>query len=236
MMRLLAALTTFLFLCAWAGPAPAGDVWTVTALDWPPYSGPNLPDQGTAIAALRRTLAAGDIELRVIFLPWARAKMEAAEHDYAGYCPAWPEEVAPGFTASPPIGFSRIAVVARDRSPSFSDLDDLFARHSVGLVKTYVYPEPIATSAAAHPGQAVWVPDERALARMLFSARFDAAVTDPEVMRHTAREEGLGAVAVLLELDVKPLVLALRDNELGRERLELLRRLLSGDVDPAPEP
>lgn len=235
-MRFLAALTTFLFLCAWAGPAPAGDVWTVTALDWPPYSGPDLPDQGTAIAALRRTLTVKDIELRVIFLPWARAKMEAAEHDYAGYCPAWPEEVEPGFTASPPIGFSRIAVVARNRAISFPDLAGLFARYRVGLVKTYVYPEHIAKLAAAHPRHVVWAPDERALARMLFSSRFETAITDPEVMRHNVREEGLGTVAVLLEMEVKPLVLALRDTKRGRERLRLLRRLLSGDVEPAPEP
>lgn len=235
-MRLLIAAIMLLCLCAGPVPATAGEVWTITSLDWPPYTGPDLPDQGTAIAALRRILAAEGIELRVVFLPWARAKQEAGNGDNAGYYPAWVEEVTPGFAASPPIVFSRIGVMARTRSVRFADLRDLFARHTVGLVKTYAYPEAIARLAAEFPRHAIWAPDERTLARMLFHGRFETAITDPEVLEHTAREENLGQTIVLLEMERKALVLALRDDELGRARLELLRRLLNGDVAPAPEP
>lgn len=235
-MRLLIAAMTLLCLCAGPVPATAGEVWTITSLDWPPHTGPDLPDQGTAIAALRRILAAKGIELRVVFLPWARAKQEAGSGDYAGYYPAWVEGVRAGFIASPPIAYQRLGVVAKQGAPPLATLDELFAHRTVGLVKTYAYPEAIARLAAEFPRHAVWVPDEQALARMLFHGRFETAITDPDGLAHTAREENLGGAVVLLEMERKALVLALRDDELGRARLKLLRRLPSGDVAPAPEP
>lgn len=82
------------------------------------------------------------------FYPWKRAQLVAKTKEYVGYFPAWPEEVYVGFTASPTIDWSGIAIMKRSESSvSFESLDDLFNQYTVGIVNSYAYPKVIDNAA-----------------------------------------------------------------------------------------
>ncbi len=169
-------------------PAFAAEKWTITSLDWQPYSGKNLPDQGKSIVKLRQALQLNSIKLEVKFLPWARAKAMATQPGYIGYFPAWPEEVNEGFIASPPVDWSQIAIMSRGERTIPADLDSLFSTHIVGLIRSYVYPKEIEEAANRHKNNVDEAPDENSLVKKLARGRCDIAITDPAVMKYYAEQ------------------------------------------------
>lgn len=205
----------------------AGEVWKIASLNWEPYSSALMTTQGNSIQKLRLLLKRVDIELVVEFYPWRRAQQLAKEPGYVGYFPAWPEEVVEGFTASPAVDWSSIGVMKR---PGFNsageDLGKMFRESKVGLISTYVYPESISREAARHASSVSYAPNEKSLLRMLSKGRYDYAITDPYVMGYLADFAGEYQVEVDRVLMKKALVLAIRNDEHTRDRLELLGRLL----------
>lgn len=168
------------------------EVWRVAALEWPPYASPSLPDGGIAIAALRETLAKADIELKVEYMPWTRAQALARTGAYAGYFPAWPEEVRAGFKGSLPLVMSKVGIVQRKGRPvSWTDVADLFENNHVGYVNSYVYPYNIQHQINQDQSQNPGSDNERDLTRILAAGRVDVAITDPNVMLYFAREIGV---------------------------------------------
>jgi polar amino acid transport system substrate-binding protein len=174
---------------------------------------------------LRKKLEGAGVRLEVEFLPWARSKKVAQGDGYVGYCPAWPEEVDPGFFASVPIGYSEVAVIAGRGDVRFSTLEEVFKSLRVGLVESYVYPKEIQRLAKVHSQNVSFVQDEDILAKMLYRGRFDVVLTDPAVVRFVAGKLGLSAPVVLSVVERKPLVLALKNNENGKRQAELLGRI-----------
>jgi polar amino acid transport system substrate-binding protein len=206
----------------------AAEEWKFTSLDWEPYSGKELADQGSSVVLLKQKLEqALGVTVTVEFYPWKRAQALAKTQDYVGYFPAWPEEVQEGFAASPAVDRSKIAVLAMEASQlAPTSLDALFAEHKVGLVETYVYPDEVEAAKKAHPGQVDLSPDEAALVRKLAAGRLSAAITDPEVMRFVGAKEGVSGIAVVQILQEKDLVISLRDDAENRPRIERIREAL----------
>ncbi|MFE8072563.1 transporter substrate-binding domain-containing protein [Marinobacteraceae bacterium S3BR75-40.1] len=206
------------------------ETWTITSLEWAPYSGKALPGQGTAISELRRVLATADIRLEVEFYPWKRARKYASQPGYVGYFPAWPDEVEDNFTASAPIQNSTIGVLYPASQPlQWTSLPGLFEKHNVGLIKSYVYPEPIESAAKTFPDNVRWAPHEKSLVRMLAEGRMDAAISDPAVMIYEATHNGVPHIQLKVQtLGEVPLVVSFANNEANQDRIELLNRLLEG--------
>ncbi len=208
-------------------PVSAGEVWIITSLDWQPYSDSNMPSQGNSIQKLRTILRQEDIKLIVEFYPWARAQEMAKQEGYVGYFPAWPEEVAEGFIASPPVDWSEVGVLTYKNSGlKWTDIETLF-NDKVGLVSTYIYPEEIVRQADARPENVDPTPNEVALMKKLSAKRFKAAVTDPTVMLYLAEREGISNIKLLKTIGKKELVIAFRNTPKNLERLNLLVRLLN---------
>jgi polar amino acid transport system substrate-binding protein len=133
MFRNLLALAVLLFSFQTLGT----ETWKVASLDWKPYSGESLPEGGIGIVILRAALKAEGVELVVEFYPWTRAMLKARDPSYAGFYPAWNEDVQAGFIKSPvlfksPVGF----VEPRNRPLVWSKLDDLIGK-TIGVVQDY---------------------------------------------------------------------------------------------------
>ncbi|WP_230425637.1 hypothetical protein [Spartinivicinus ruber] len=78
----------------------------LTSLDWPPYTGKKLKQQGASVAVAKAVFKAAGYDLVVEFYPWKRA-VDLAKDDpkYAGYFPEYyAAELAQNFTFSEPIG------------------------------------------------------------------------------------------------------------------------------------
>lgn len=211
-------------------PVIAEEVWRIASLNWEPYSGAQLPEQGASIQALRAILQPHGIRLEVDFFPWRRAQMMAQDEIYVGYFPAWPTEVQAGFVGSAAIDYSHLAIIKRsDSEVRFSSLDSLFRDYRIGLVKTYIYPQQITDIISKYPEQVIWAETERALIRKLSIGRHPVALTDPKVMRYQLEQEHLDNIELVQILEQTPLVLALRNQKDNQARIKLLQQITHGD-------
>ncbi|MGE4291555.1 MAG: hypothetical protein AB7E32_05020 [Desulfovibrio sp.] len=221
----MAAVWLVIALC---GQSRAGEVWRLASLEWPPYAGRNLAGQGSAVSTLRALLEKQGIGLEVEFFPWARAKEFATTSAFDGYYPAWPEEVEDGFVASDPVASSQLAVMTfTDSGVLWKDLETLFAEQSVGLVRTYVYPQPVPVLAEQWRRNVLLLPDEESLIKKLSRRHMTVAITDPQVMLYLAGILGIDNVRPLVELERKPLVVAFRASQENLRRGKLLNELLN---------
>ena len=112
----------------------------MTSLEWPPYSGETLPEQGLSVLIAKKAFEAMGYTLEVEFYPWKRALMLArSSKEYHGYLPEYRTgalESACYF--SHPIGKSVLGMVERKNKPlAWENLRDL-ARYKLGIVDGYV--------------------------------------------------------------------------------------------------
>lgn len=205
----------------------AEETWTITSLNWEPYSGAELTNQGNSIQRLRELLRKEGIRLNVEFYPWTRAQAKALSETYVGYYPAWPEEVGASFIASPPVDWSEVGILKHSpASVSFTSIDELFQKYTVGVVKTYTYPPLISAAMEKYPDHVDGAPNELSLLKKLSKGRHLVAITDPNVMIYLAEKEGINNIEVVKVLMQKELVVAFRDDKENRKRHELLKRVL----------
>ncbi len=208
--------------------APA-EIWKITSLDWQPYSGSDMANQGESVNKLRELLKKEGIELVVEFYPWTRAQKLAQTKDYIGYFPAWPEEVKEGFVASLPVDWSYIGVMTfAGSNATWEGVEKAFTKYRVGIIDTYAYPQDITEAMKKYPDNTKTAKDEDALVKMLAGkTRFELALTDPNVMMYYAKLNKLDNIQVLNpNIQKKELVIALRNDEENKKRIELLQKIL----------
>lgn len=203
--------------------ANAKETWIITSLNWQPYSGDDMNNQGNAIQALRNALQKNGIELLVEFYPWKRAQKLASSKRYIGYFPAWPEEVYAGFIASNTISWSNISVIsANEHQVVFDSLDDLFKNYSVGLVESYTYPEKIEINASKYSINVSDALNDLLLLRKLVAGRHQTMITDPLVTEYLAEKHSIEGYKIVKSLYQKPLVVALRDQPDNMRALHII--------------
>lgn len=202
--------------------------WKITSLNWQPYSGAEMSNQGNSIQKLRSVLEKAGISLSVEFYPWKRAQQKAGTAEYVGYFPAWPEEVTAGFIASEPVDKSTLGVMKNEAvTLTWNSVEDLFKNYKVGVIKTYVYPDAVNAAMAKYPQNVDNTPDEVSLLRKLSSHRIDIALTDPAVMQYLAQQEGVSNVVPDEKIiEEKPLVIAFREGADNQARIDKLNSLV----------
>lgn len=84
-----AALTAVLSLSALSANAQ-DKVIRLTSLEWPPYSGEKVAEQGASVAVVRAAAAAMGYTLEVKFFPWSRA-VAMAQDEKSGMHGYFPE-------------------------------------------------------------------------------------------------------------------------------------------------
>ncbi len=203
------------------------DVWVITSLDWQPYAEAEMASQGNSIQKLRQLLKKAGISLLVEFYPWKRAQAVARGKRYVGYFPAWPEEVKPGFVASPAIDISQVGIVKRSGlNIKYNGIDSLFKHYNVGVVSSYTYPENIEQAMKKHPEHVEKTVSELTLLMKLAKGRHPVAITDPNVMQYLSEKHGIDNVETLQVIMRNELVIAFRNEADNLPRLALLKRLL----------
>jgi len=206
----------------------AGETWKVASLSWPPYAAQEIEDQGSSIHKLRELLKKEDITLIVEFYPWKRAKSIVANNsEYVGIFPAWPEDSFEGAIVSSAVDWSEISVLKlKEEKVTFDNLEQLFKKYYVGVVGSYIYPKEIGDVMKKYYQHVDEALNELLLLKKLVKGRGKAAITDPNVMLYLAEQEGISNIEVVSRIGKKELVVAFRDDEMNRERLKVLERLL----------
>ena len=210
------------------GSANCEKIWKIASLSWGPYVDENTLYKGTLTKGLSDLLEKEGISLVVEFYPWGRAKKIAQNSDYIGYFPAWPEEVIKGFKASPVIGWSEIAVFKRKGAEvKYDSLKELFTNYKVGIVGSYIYPEEISRYIRNYHFNVDKAPNEISLVRKLVNGRHPVIITDPEVMKYYSGILNISSIEPVGVIMRKELVVAMRDEEENKKRIELLEKILS---------
>ncbi len=203
------------------------ETWKITSLDWEPYSGSKLANQGNSVQKLKLLLKEHGIDLVVEFYPWLRAQEKAGTPEFVGYFPAWPEEVKEGFVASKAVDVSTIAILKNSKvQGTFSSIEDMFKNYKVGYVKTYVYPDEIQKAIDKYSQGSEAAGNEASLVQKLGGGRNDFAITDPNVMLYMADQKGVSNIEIVKEVMEKDLVVAFRAGSDNKKRVEFLNSLL----------
>jgi len=188
-MRILSLIfAVFMSLSATA----ADKVVELTSLDWPPYSGKALSEQGASVAVAKAAFKAMGYELKVSFYPWNRAVALAKDKgsSYAGYFPEYySDDIAKEFTFSEPMGTGPLGFAELKTKPvSWSVLDDLKA-HRIGVVQGYVNTTDFDAMVANKSIKASSTISDVNNLKKLAAGRIDLAVVDKNVMNYLLKTD-----------------------------------------------
>lgn len=114
-------------------------VMQLASLEWLPYVGHALPQDGMSAAIARAVAARAGYSIKIDYFPWKRAmQVGGGDPDYAGYFPAYhTAERARECHFSAPMGHSTVGLAIRVAEPlSWHSLDDL-AKDKLGVVLGY---------------------------------------------------------------------------------------------------
>ena len=176
----------------------SADIVRLASLEWPPYTGSQLPQRGSATATVVAALQAEGYEVQIDFLPWERALALAQSSDsgYDGYFPEYyAAHIEAAFIFSPVIGSGPLGFVHhREVAFEWQTLTDLQA-YTLGVVEGYV--NTAALDAAIADGrQAVEaVSSDQLNLRKVAAKRIPAAVIDENVMNYWLEHDPLLAHA-----------------------------------------
>lgn len=216
--------------------AGIAQTWKITSLDWPPFSGKNLPEGGAGIAVLRAALKAEGIDLQVEFYPWTRAIVTSKKDaSYAGFYPSWPEDVPADYTPSVALFESPVGLVEPvDKPLRWNKLEDL-AGKSIGTVQDYGNtPEFMAlvNSGAIRTQIAI---NDLTNVRKVAAGRMDAAFIDLNnldyFLRHEAKDIAHKVQANKKAIGNKQLVLAI-NNKFNDQRAAAILKSGVAKINP----
>jgi polar amino acid transport system substrate-binding protein len=173
-------------IAAWVALACSADdkLVRLVSLDWQPYAGATLPEQGAAAAVVKAAFQAVDYSVDVDFYPWARAvHLTESANEYDGIFPVYYSAVrARWLNCSTSIGRSPLGFAERSKAPvAWATLDDLHA-YKIGVVRDYVNTERFDSMVAAGRIAVDVVSSDTQNLQKLAHGRIDLAVIDRNVM------------------------------------------------------
>ncbi|NOH71090.1 amino acid ABC transporter substrate-binding protein [Vibrio pectenicida] len=182
----------WLLLC-WLGIIPslvlASNKVYMTSLDWPPYSGENLRENGYSIAIAREAFSVMGYDLIVDFEPWVRAVSLATKSEkYIGYFPEYIFDTQ-DFVFSDSIGSGPLGLVENSNSPvKWSKLVDLKTLR-IGVVQGYVNTKEFDDMVANGEINIEASSNDTMNIHKVAKRRLDAAVIDSNVLEHLISED-----------------------------------------------
>lgn len=154
----------------------------LTSLEWPPYSGADLPENGASIAVARAAFEAMGHQLDVDFFPWSRTIATARqEARYVGYIPEYFLE-SDAFSVSGSIGDSPLGLVESTARPiEWRTVADLRG-YRLGVVQDYINTPELDGAIARGEIEAHPVLTDTQNILKVAAGRVDAAVIDRYVL------------------------------------------------------
>ncbi len=224
----------FIVCCFMLNTVAKSETVYLASLEWPPYSGKQLPDHGASVAVAKQAFKAMGHELVVDFFPWSRAVKMAAfdKSKYVGYFPEYLHQ-SKVFIFSAPAGESPLGLIERiDQPIEFNQIEDLIP-YKIGVVQDYINTDDL--DALINQGkiktEAVMT-DEMNILKVA-QKRIAAAVIDINVFEYLLTTEAklsyvrneLQVNAKLLER--KDLYIAFKDNDQGNKWLAIYNQGLN---------
>lgn len=213
----------------------------LTSLDWPPYSGQALQDQGASIAIAKAAFAAMGHRLEVSIYPWNRSVALASEENsiYAGYFPEYhAQDIAEDFIFSDPIGSGPLGFAELKSNPVqwqvLSDLND----YRIGTVQGYVNTADFDEMAKNKELITYSAISDVNNLKKLTAGRLDLVVIDRFVMEYLlVSDNQLSKKAHLIQfnqrlLEDKKLYICFKKNEQGKALAKVFNQgLKTIDID-----
>jgi len=180
--------TTLLLLGICVGNVCADNVVYLSSLDWPPYVGERLPENGINARIIRKAFAAMGYELKILFVPWRRTmRMVDTDFQVVGYFPEYySKERAQKYTFSASYACSPVSLLERKKdSVTWGSIDDLSGLR-VGFVGGYVNTPELDEAIANGTICADYAPSDKSNIMKVIKGRLDCAVVDPIVYSYLA--------------------------------------------------
>lgn len=149
---------------------------TLATLDWEPYIGRNLKNQGYVAEIVREAFKRSGYSVDLKFMPWARAVRMARIGRVDGYFPEYySEDVKSHSIFSAPFKGGPMGFFARKgRNISYTKLQDL-KPYSIGVVRGYVNTEAFDKATYLNRQEAT---DDITNLKKLLKGRIDLMVSD----------------------------------------------------------
>ncbi|MEL7290797.1 MAG: ABC transporter substrate-binding protein [Pseudomonadota bacterium] len=205
----------------------------MTSLDWPPYSGEELQQNGLSVAIAREAFAVMGYELVVEFKPWVRTVTTASKRDkYIGYFPEYAFETQE-FVFSDSIGTGPLGFVQNRNNPIYwSKLTDL-SDYRIGVVQGYINTRRFDQLVEQGQLKVEAAENDRINIQKVAKGRLDLAVIDANVLKYlvdTDRDSKVLATRVEMNdqlLEVKQLYLAFKNTPEGNDWRRIFNQGLS---------
>ncbi len=213
----------------------------VATLDWPPYTGKDLPKGGATTDVLRAAFEKVGYQVEVEYRPWKRAidMAKKGTDEVIAYFPGYHCHHQNGFVASEPIGNGPLGFAEHVEAPiTWESLDDLGEQQmKIGTVLGYANTDEF--DAKVGTGYILAVPsnDDLTNLKKLVRKRIDAVVIDKLVLEYLkASEASLKDGADKLKFNSRPLedktlFLCFRDDDGGRTMKHIFNAGLE-QIDP----
>ncbi|MEW9921818.1 substrate-binding periplasmic protein [Marimonas sp. MJW-29] len=235
----------FAFLIAMPGLAQDKTAY-ISTLDWPPYTGGDLPGGGATSEVVRQAFEKAGYQTDVAYRPWKRAIDMAKEgkEGVVAYFPGYHCRHQDGFIASEIIGNGPLGFAEHADAPIIWDTLDSIGDQQLKIGTVLGYANTDEFDQKVGTGWILAVPsnDDLTNLKKLTRQRIDAAVIDKFVLEYLkATEPSLKSSRDALVFNSKPLeektlYLCFRDDEVGRAMLsEFNSGLAQVDVDAIAE-
>ncbi len=199
----------------------------VSTLDWPPYTGGDLPGGGATTEVVRQAFEKVGYTVDVSYRPWKRA-IDMAKDGKDGviaYFPGYHCRHQDGFLTSEPIGNGPLGFAENTDAPiAWDSLDSLGEQQlKIGTVLGYANTDEFDQKVGTGWILAVPSNDDLTNLKKLARKRIDAAVIDKFVLEYLkATEASLKSSRENLRFNARPLedktlYLCFRDDEVGRD-------------------
>ena len=168
------------------------NVVRLTSLEWPPYSGQALRQQGATAAVIRAAFSAVGYRVEIEYFPWARAVRMAREesHQYHGYFPEYFDQAnTEDFIYSSPVGSGPLGFAEHAANPIiWSSYEDL-QKFKIGVVLGYLNTPKFDAMVSKGLIKTDVAPNDLSNLQKLEAGRIDLAVIDRfvfEALKRTA--------------------------------------------------
>lgn len=151
--------------------------------EYPPYASAATPNAGAMVELIQQTLGK-KYQVKIVFLPWARALSEVNSGRVDGAILMWPADyVGLQLSASRPIFMSKLGFYTRSTEPLPSvDLSQLRGK-IVGTVRAYGYPTSLKEAGVSFEE----VNDDQTNLKKLSAGRIDRIIVERTVGQYLLR-------------------------------------------------
>lgn len=206
----------------------------LTSLEWPPYTGKALLDQGKSSLTAREAFRRAGLPLNLHFMPWSRAiEWGLQSRHYDGY---FPEYDSPAIRSrcylSAPLGFSPLQLAAREGAAIHWQRETDLSRYTLGVVKDYINTLTLDSRIQNGKQPAKVAEDDQQNLLQLLEGQVEAAVIDAEVFEYLrnhdrellARRDELQLLRPPLE--IKTLHICFQRTERGKRLMDRFNRAI----------